>query len=120
VAMKSTEQDQVKFPKRQIPNWYAEQRQKNFKQFVFKRKFIEFIMIHPWNDNVPSSIGIQWFSGIQTPSILFGYPDQSYWETHSVMFGKKRCGLIIRGKKMPFVNYETYVKWKRERQSAKN
>lgn len=98
-------------------SWSAQQRQKNFRDVILKTKLVEFVWMHPWSDEEPSSLGIQWFSGIQSPSRLVGYPDQHYWKTHSLvfMFGNKRCTFTIRGRKMPYVNFETYLEWRKIR-----
>lgn len=71
----------------------------------------------PWSDDEPNSFGVQWFSGVQAPSMLFGYPDQPYWKTHSLilMFGSKRFGVTVRGRKMPFVNFDSYIKWRKRK-----
>lgn len=117
--MNSDNHKQIKFPKsgaaQEIANWSAHQRQKNFRDVIKKTKLIEFVQMSSCDE--PSSFGIQWFSEIQTPSRLVGYPDQSYRKTHSLVFmaGNKRFGFTTRGKKMPYVNFETYLEWRKYR-----
>lgn len=122
--MGSDNQRKIKLPKKdampEISNWSARQRQKNFRDVIIKTKLIEFIRISPWSDEEPSALGIQWFSGMQTPSRLFGYPDQPYWTARSLifMFGNKRCGFTIRSKRLPYVNFETYLEWRGRKNTA--
>lgn len=124
--MESNVDQKVKLPKsREIRNtssWYAQQRQKNFRDIIFETKLIEFYQMSPWCNDEPNSFGIQWFSGIQTPSALFSYPEQAYWQTHSLilMFGSKRFGVTIRGIKMPFKNFDSYIQWRKRRRNSDN
>ncbi len=107
---------------RSASSWYTKHRQKNFRNIILRTKLIEFYQMSPWSDDEPNSIGIQWFSGIQTPSALFSYPDQVYWKTHSLilMFGSKRFCLTIRGGKMPFTNFDSYFQWQKRRRNSVN
>ncbi len=124
--MESNDDQKVKLPKsretQSTSNWYAQQRQKNFRDIVFDTKLIEFYQMSPWCNDELNSFGIQWFSGIQTPSALFSYPDQTYWQTHSLilMIGRKRFGITIRGRKMPFKNFDSYILWRKRRRNSVN
>lgn len=95
----------------------AQNRKENFKNVILKTPLMEFSSTLPWCNDEPETLGIQWFSGIRSPSRSTGYPDQANWQTHSLvfMFRNKRWCLTVRGKKMPYKNYDEYLVWNKER-----
>lgn len=92
---------------------WVRRREANFRNFIRKQPLVEFYQMAPWNEDEPESIGIQWYSGCGKPSWLYGYPDQAYWKTYSLilMFRNKRWCVTIRGNKMPYRNYDRYAEW---------
>lgn len=92
---------------------WAQQRRENFRNIIRRQPLIEFYRTTPLSSDELETIGIQWCTGIGRPSWLHGYPDQFYWQTFSLifMFRDTRWFLTVRGKKMPYRNYEQYAEW---------
>ncbi len=95
----------------------AQRRKNNFVNIILKQLLIEFYRTLSSSDDKRDSLGVQWFVGVAGPSILCEYPDQDYWETHSIifMFINLRWCLTVRGKKMPYRNYDQYLIWNQQR-----
>lgn len=116
---------ELKFPKdfaQKQRDRMAQYRKENFKNIIRKTPFVEFYAMSPWSSEELETIGIQWFSGINSPSRWTGYPNQAYWQTHSLvfMFRNKRWRLTVRGKKMPYKNYGEYLFWHKQRRKIQN
>lgn len=96
--------------------YYAEIREKNYRNVVKKNPLIDYYSTSIYDE--PKSIGIEWHGGIDTPSRLVGRPNQPYWSLFYLifMFGHKRFIFKIRGKKMPYRNYDEYFIWHKKRQ----
>lgn len=96
--------------------YYAEVREKNYRNVILKKPLIDYFSTS--NVDKAKSIGIQWCGGIDTPSRLVGRPNQPYWYLFSLMFmfGHKKFIFEIRGKKMPYNNYDEYFMWHKRRQ----
>jgi hypothetical protein len=103
--------------KGELMNINAELRKQNFRNIIVNTPLIEFHTTQPFNDNEPDALGIQWWSGINTPPTLSSRPDQDYWKTHQITFmlGRKRWAIVIRGKKMPYRNCDEWLNWCRNK-----
>lgn len=102
-----------------MSDFYVETRKENFKNIIHKTPLLDLSTYTEEKEH--PTIGIQCHGGIQSPSWLFGYPDQTYWSMFYFifMFGRKRFVIDIRLKKMPYKNYDEFRIWQRERRKMK-
>ena len=80
-------------------------------------KLIDFWKSEKYSEYELNSIGVQWFSGWESPAVLNPIKEMRvYWRFCNVVFAfwKKQWTLEVRLQKMPFRNKEEYLKWRKE------